>query len=261
MVILKRKGVRLEFSHNQSEVLMNGIKFMTSFPLRKQDNDYFLHAYDLTYLLDPVLRPYQLSQHNGFDTVIIDPGHGGHDSGAVSAHDKNPEKELSLQLAKKLTFQLRKRGFKVGLTRNKENYLTLQQRVSYANSHPNAIFISLHFNSDDEEATQGIETFVLSPKLQDSNRSKISGDIALATAIHANCIKRTDRTDRGVRRALHSTLTAIKHPAILLEAVFLSNKEEAETIATSAYQDRLALAIAEAVVKYKYATRGAQAKR
>jgi N-acetylmuramoyl-L-alanine amidase len=88
-----------------------------------------------------------------------------------------------------------------------------------------------------------------------------SANIALATAIHANCIKRTGRADRGVRRARYSVITGVKHPAILLEGGFLSNHTEGSQINSSAYKDRLAFAIAEAVVKYKYATRGAQAQR
>lgn len=276
-ITLKKANVRVEFHVGQQDVWMNSIKFFFSFPVRAYRGDYLVHHTDLTKLFDPVMRPFNLTKYSGFDTVIIDPGHGGHDSGTTSRQGNGQEKDHVLVLGKKLSLELRKRNFKVGLTRDTDKYLTLQQRVDYANRHPNAIFISLHYNAGGGGRAKGIETFTLSPKgvahygrgLKASDYSDKPGNnndaanIALATAIHANCIKRTGRADRGIRRARYSVITGVKHPAILLEGGFLSNPEEGRLIATEAYQDRLAFAIAEAVVKYKLATRGGarQARR
>lgn len=269
-ITLTKPGVRVEFLIGQQDVWMNNIKFFFSYPVRPYQSKHLVHHTDLTKLFDPVMRPFNLSKYSGFDTVIIDPGHGGHDPGTSSRQGNGVEKDHTLILAKKLSLELRKRNFKVGLTRDTDRFLTLQQRVDYANKHPNAIFISLHFNSGGGGRATGIETFTLSPKgvahygrgLRASDHSVKPGNnndaanIALATAIHANCIKATARVDRGVRRARYSVISGVKHPAILLEGGFLSNKEEGRLIASQAYQDRLAFAIAEAVVKYKLATRG-----
>ncbi|GHC56443.1 N-acetylmuramoyl-L-alanine amidase family protein [Roseibacillus persicicus] len=269
-LILEKKEIRVEFLVGQQDVWMNKIKFVFSFPVKRSGNRYLVHRIDLVKLLDPVMRPYNVGGRgpSRIDTVIIDPGHGGHDPGTVSPHGNGKEKDHALALARKLSLQLRKRGFKVGLTRDKDRYLTLQQRVDYANRFPNAIFISLHFNSGGGGRAQGIETFTLSPKgvahygrglkasdyQEKPGNNNDSANVALATAVHSNVIKATQRTDRGIRRARYSVISGVKHPAILLEGGFLSNRTEGSYIARSDYQDRLAFSIAEAVVKYKMAT-------
>ena len=268
-LILEKSNVRLEFVNGQQDVWMNTIKFVFSFPVKRSNGRYLVHRIDLVKLLDPVMRPHNASRQLArIDTVIIDPGHGGHDPGTTSPHGHGREKDHTLSLAKKLSTQLRKRGFKVGLTRSTDKYLTLQNRVDFANQYPNAVFISLHFNSGGGGRAQGIETFTLSPKgvahygrgLKASDFKEKPGNnndaanIALATAVHSNIIKHTGRRDRGVRRARYSVITGVKHPAILLEGGFLSSRTEGAYIRRSDYQDRLAFSIAEAVVKYKMAT-------
>ena len=276
-LILEKDNVRVEFVIGQQDVWMNGIKFVFSFPVIRSGSRYLVHRIDLVKLLDPVMRPHNITRTLArIDTIIIDPGHGGHDSGTVSPHGNGREKDHALNLAKKLSTQLRKRGFKVGLTRSEDKYLTLQQRVDFANQYPNAIFISLHFNSGGGGRASGIETFTLSPKgvahygrglkasdfREKPGNNNDSANIALATAIHSTVIKNTGRRDRGVRRARYSVITGVKHPAILLEGGFLSHRTEGAYIKTSDYQDRLAYSIAEAVVKYKMATeRGATPQR
>ena len=268
-LILEKSNVRVEFLVGQQDVWMNQIKFVFSFPVKRSGSRYLVNRIDLVKLLDPVMRPHNIGRNpTRVDTVIIDPGHGGHDPGCVSKHGNGREKDHTLALAKKLSTQLRKRGFKVGLTRSTDKYLTLQQRVDFANQYPNAVFISLHFNSGGGGRADGIETFTLSPKgvahygrglkASDFNEkpgnNNDSANIALATAIHATVIKNTGRRDRGVRRARYSVITSVKHPAILLEGGFLANRREGALIKRSDYQDRLAFSIAEAVVKYKMAT-------
>ena len=268
-LVLEKSNVRINFLIGKQDVWMNGIKFFFSFPVIHSGSRYLVHRSDLTKLLDPVMRPHNITRLLArIDTVIIDPGHGGHDSGTVSPHGNGREKDHALSLAKKLSTQLRKRGFKVGLTRSEDKYLTLQQRVDFANQYPNAVFISLHFNSGGGGRANGIETFTLSPKgvahhgrkLKASDFQEKPGNnndahnIALATAVHSAVIKNTGRRDRGVRRARYSVITGVRHPAILLEGGFLSHRTEGAYIKTSDYQDRLAYSIAEAVVKYKMAT-------
>ena len=260
----------LDFTVDSQEVLINGTKFIFSSPISEYEESHLVSRFDLTKILDPVIRPanLQLAPNEHIDTVIIDAGHGGQDPGAQSPHGHGSEKVHTLALAKKLSTQLRKRGFKVGLTRSTDKYLTLQNRVDFANQYPNAIFISLHFNSGGGDRVQGIETFTLSPKgvvhysrelkasdfKEKPDRNNDSVNIALATAVHSNIIKHTGRRDRGVRRARYSVITGVKHPAILLEGGFLSNRTEGASIKRSDYQDRLAFSIAEAVVEYKKTT-------
>ncbi|MDP0489426.1 MAG: N-acetylmuramoyl-L-alanine amidase [Verrucomicrobiota bacterium JB023] len=264
----ERKDVRMKFLLGQQDVYMNGVKFIFSFPVLASSKGCLIHRIDFAKIVHPVLCPWNVNKKGAFDTVIIDPGHGGHDSGARSPHGNGMEKNHAMEVANRLSTHLRKRGFKVGLTRSTDKYLTLQQRVDFANKFPNAIFISLHFNSGGGGRAEGIETFTLSPKgVAHYGRGLIASDykdkpgnaqdsanIALATAIHSNCIRYTGRKDRGIRRARYSVITGVRHPAVLVEGGFLNNRVEGSLIKSTAYKERLALAIADAVVKYKVAT-------
>ena len=272
---LEKDNVRVELRVGQKEVYMNRIKFFFSFAIRHANGRHLVHSTDLVKLLDPVLRPNRIPKHADFNTVIIDPGHGGHDPGAVSPHDRGREKDYTLAVSHMLAKHLLKRGYKVGLTRQKDRFLSLQERVDYANRYPNAIFISLHFNSASSRKAKGIETFTLSPqgvahygrgvKASDfankPGNTNDSANIALATAIHSTCIKQTGLADRGVRRARYSVISKVKHPAILLEGGFLSNSSDSAFIKRKDFQERLASSIADAVSKYKLAIQSRPARR
>jgi N-acetylmuramoyl-L-alanine amidase len=90
-------------------------------------------------------------------------------------------------------------------------------------------------------------------KLRDGN-TQDSANIALATAVHSTCLLKAERPDRGIRRARFSVLTGVRHPAILLEGGFMSHSYEARLIANTTYQRTIASAIADAVMKYRFAT-------
>ncbi|MBK1835489.1 N-acetylmuramoyl-L-alanine amidase family protein [Roseibacillus ishigakijimensis] len=272
-LVLEKRGVRIEFLVGQQSVWMNQIKFVFTYPIKQSGGRYLVHRIDLVKLFDPVMRPHNVcTTPTRIDTVIIDPGHGGRDPGTVSPHGNGNEKDHALAVSRKLAAQLQERGFKVGLTRRDDRYLSLQQRVDYANQFPNALFISIHFNSGGGGRAHGIETFTLSPQgvahygrglkasdfTEKPGNNNDSANVALATAVHSNVIKATGREDRGIRRARYSVLSGVKHPALLLEGGFLSNRVEGSYIRRSDYQDRLAYSIAEAVVKYKMATERAQ---
>ena len=213
-------------------------------------------------LVDPVLRPAYIAQAGNFKTVILDPGHGGRDPGASCRHGNEADFTLrTCLIAKRL---LESAGYKVVMTRQRDNTLELRDRVAIANRFDNAIFISLHFNSGGGRRAHGVETFTLSPqgvahygrgKRERDNTARTgnkqdSANIALATAVHHLVVGDTKSFDRGIKRARFSVLTGVKHPAILLEGGFLSNPQEAARIANTRYQKTLAFAISRAVRFY-----------
>lgn len=273
-LILENKAIEVRFLVGGQDVWMNNIKFIFSYPVVPHGGRYLISRTDLSKLVDPVLRPQYIRRSKPFTTVIIDPGHGGKDSGAV-ASKYNTEKYYTLRVARKLREELTKRKFKVVMTRDSDTYLSLNERVRLANRIDNAIFISIHFNSGGRGRAEGIETFTLSPvgvahygrgvKASDLERNtgnaQDSANIALATAVHSTSILMTRRPDRGIRRARYSVLTGVKHPAILFEGGFLSHAFESRLIDNDAYQNTLAKSIANAVVKYKIATERKLAQR
>ena len=272
-IILKNSDVELKFRAGGQEVLMNNVKFIFSHAVISLGS-YHISIMDLKKVIDPVLRPFKIKAAKGFDTVIIDPGHGGKDPGAVNS--LGTEAGYNLKIAKLLQDNLRKRGFKVVMTRSTDVFLTLQERVKLANLYRDAIFISIHFNSVGSRArsqARGIETFTLSPvgvahygrgaqasdNIERMGNAQDSANIALATAVHWSSIQLLARAklevpDRWIRRARYSVLTGVKHPAILFEGGFMSHPKEKYLINNPTYQRTLAKSMCEAIVFYRKAT-------
>jgi N-acetylmuramoyl-L-alanine amidase len=266
---LENAVVKMKFTISGQEVFMNNVMFVFSFKILRHQGRYLVSRIDLGKLVDPVLRPSYIPGSTPFQTVIIDPGHGGKDSGAVNRY--GVEKNYNLVVARMLKKDLEARRFKVIMTRDSDRFLSLAERVKFANRFANAIFISIHFNSGGSgggSRAEGIETFTLSPagvahygrgvrpddfQLRKGN-AQDSANIALATAVHGTCLLKSGRPDRGIRRARFSVLTGIKHPAILLEGGFMSHSHEARLIADERYQKTISRSIADAIVKYRLAT-------
>lgn len=272
-ISLKNKEISIKFRSGGSEVMMNNVKFIFSNPIILIGGKNHVSVTDLLKIIDPVLLPATIKSATPFDTVIIDPGHGGADVGAVNS--LNTEAYYNLKVGRMLRDKLAKRGFKVVMTRDSDRFLTLQQRVGVANKYKNAIFISIHFNSVGRgwSRARGIETFTLSPvgvahygrslKASDFQSSagnqQDSANIALATAVHWGTLMKLKQKgmlvpDRGVRRARFSVLSGVKHPAILFEGGFLSHPTESRLIHSYKYQETLAQAFCDSVIFYRSAT-------
>lgn len=252
--------VRLTVRPGSQDLFANGLRFVMSYPVVEDPTKGMLiSAMDVNKILHPILMPNYIQSGRRVDTVIIDPGHGGHDAGAKNR--VSLEKDLNLIVGKKLREALKKRGFRVVMTRETDVYLTLQQRVTIANRYQNAVFISVHFNSG-RPAASGLEVFTLAPAGTSSAMSRTvrkdpmagnfhdSANIALASAVQTRML-RTKLEDRGIKRARFSVLCTIKHPAILVECGFMSNAKEAELIRTDQYHNFVAAAIADGVAAYK----------
>ena len=248
-------------------IYVNNIKFNLSFPVVGNGDKALISTVDLAKLIDPVVRPSYIKKPIIFDTVVIDPGHGGHDSGAVGV--KGLEKNYALDLSLRLEQALKKEGFKTLLTRKTDIFLPLGQRVAIANRQRKAIFISIHFNSSGNRTASGIETYALAPQGTQSTNGgsnpwnyRLSGNvrdaenIALATAVHAYVMQDLKTVDRGIKRARFNVLRGINKPAILFEGGFVTNPAEGKLIDSAAYRQRVAESIAKAVVKFRVAVSG-----
>ncbi len=253
----QNRFVSLKSGH--MDFYVNNFRYILSYPIRELNGALMASTTDVKKLIDPVLRPRFSKDSGKITTVIVDPGHGGKDAGAVSSYAR--EKDCNLQLALKLRDQLLQKGLKVVMTRDGDYFLTLQQRVDIANKYPNSIFVSIHHNSAKSSAT-GIETFTLAPKGTTSPFAKsrvqhtLSGNnqdsenIALATAIHSRAIKVSGAIDRGIQRARFSVLCTIKRPAVLYEGGFVTSPKEGKLISSPAYQEKVAASICEGILSY-----------
>lgn len=266
-VTLENAKVEMNLKVGGNECLMNGVKFVFTHPVTTVGDKAYISRMDLAKLVDPVLRPNFIKNAGDFRTVILDPGHGGKDPGATNS--LGAEAAYNYKVAERTKAQLEKLGFKVVMTRDSNTYLSLQERVDFANAvRENAVYVSIHFNSGGR-AARGIETFTLSPPgvshygrdliaadyQQRTGNEHDSANIALATAVHGNILRRLGKNtfDRGIKRARFSVLSGVCHPAILLEGGFMSHPYEARLIENESYQNAIASGIVDAVTKYRYA--------
>jgi N-acetylmuramoyl-L-alanine amidase len=256
-----RIGIRAQAG--TSEFYINGVRFFSDYPLLVRGEENFISAMDVARIIEPVLRPNKISSGREIDTVVLDPGHGGNDSG--TAGPRGNEKNYALDVALSAREQLLRAGFKVEMTRSADQDIALDERVAFANRFPHAVFISIHFNS--AEAGSGVETYTLAPAGVPSNASTENhpsvvdtqwyqgnahdpANVALAAAVQGAILSRVSVFDRGVRHARFQVLRDITIPAVLVEAGFLNDPVEGAHIATARYREQLGEAIAQAVTAY-----------
>ena len=266
-LVLENSKVAMKLKVGGNECLLNNVKFVFSHPIASMGEKVYVSQIDLAKLIDPVLRPNFIKNAGGFSTVILDPGHGGKDPGATNSF--GTESNYNIKVAGLVRRQLEAKGFKVVMTRESNRYLSLQERVNFANSvKESAIYVSIHFNSGGSTA-RGIETFTLSPpgvahydhdfKAADNQtragNEHDSANIALATSVHSSVLRRLgkDSMDRGIKRARFSVLSGVRHPAVLLEGGFMSHLFEARRINNDDYQANLANGVVDAIIRYRFA--------
>lgn len=189
------------------------------------------------FLLLAAVSFFGISSAHAFRTVIIDPGHGGRDLGAADSYVY--EKHINLDVARRLERSLQQAGFKTVMTRTKDEFIALSERSARANRYRNAIFVSVHFNSSYRAAALGIETFYRS---SDSEK--------FARMVQTELIKNFGATDRGVKTANFSVLRHTKHPSILVEGGFVSNKEERSAMLNPQYRQVVADSIARGIIQF-----------
>ncbi len=258
-------GHILRGSNGSSELFINNLKFILSYPVEDYEGQPMISRMDLVKVVDPVLRPSRIPSAGLVDTVVLDPGHGAQDNGAWGPYGF--EKTYALDVAFRARQLLQAMGLKVYLTRTSDVFIPLEGRVQFANHFRNALFIAIHFNSGQSAAT-GVETYTLAPRgvpsmaadgprLSDLNPCPDNindpENMALACAMHASMVSATGMYDRGIKRARFVVIRDITVPGVLVEGGFLSNPADARRIATPEYRQTLAAAIARAVRNYRNA--------
>jgi N-acetylmuramoyl-L-alanine amidase len=194
--------------------------------------------------------------------VVIDPGHGGKDAGARSVFNGVWEKEYALDWSLRLARLLIASGWTVYLTRTNDTAVSLADRVGLAEQARASLFLSLHFNSGlPNRDLAGIETYCLTPSGMPSslvrsyeddprqvypNNAFDDRNFQFAFGLHRTLLQHAGAVDRGVRRArFMSVLRSQNRPAVLIEGGYLTNPQEARRIASPAYRQTLAEAVAK----------------
>ncbi|MCX6926474.1 MAG: N-acetylmuramoyl-L-alanine amidase [Verrucomicrobia bacterium] len=224
-----------------------------------------VHTLDLKKTIQPLVLGTPLSFLRTNPVIVIDPGHGGEDSGTSSVLGYRTEKDFTLDWARRLGVLLATNGWRVFMTRTNDVDLSLSNRIAFAEAHKAGVFLSLHFNSSaPSEQQAGLETYCLTPAGMPSTLTRGFSDdlglafpnnafdiqnLQLALRAHRELLQVNGKRDRGVRRARFLGVLRGQHcPAILVEGGYLSNPQEAKRIADPAYRQKLAEALAQALI-------------
>ena len=220
--------------------------------------------------------------------IVIDPGHGGKDSGAIGKKGSKVtriyEKDIVLSISRMVYDKLKASGYKkIYLTRNNDKYIELTKRTAFANDKKADLFISIHANASESKKTQGIETYFLSPArsarakkaaerendrvvqslnfssknifLDVLNKSKILASNKLAIDIHKNVkyniLKQYKKSiDHGVRSGPFWILVGSQMPSVLVEVGYVTSTQEAKRLKSTSYQNSIATGIADGITNY-----------
>jgi N-acetylmuramoyl-L-alanine amidase len=238
-----------------------GLELRLGFEPQLIGDEPYVHRLDLEKNLLPLLINAPMPVP-GPHVIVLDPGHGGPDSGTRSATG-GLEKDYTLDWATRLGILLESAGWKVFLTRTNDVQVSLAERVAVADAHKADLFLSLHFNGTTQPQHSGIETYCVTPTGMPSNLTRGYEDNAtlafpnnqfdpqnlqLALRLHRAVLSAAGGNDRGVRRARFlAVLRGQNRPAALLEGGYLSNPDEASLIASAEYRQKLAEAVAKAL--------------
>jgi N-acetylmuramoyl-L-alanine amidase len=171
--------------------------------------------------------------------VLIDPGHGGKDPGAIGIGGTR-EKDIILPISKRISEILQQNGVQVVMTRSSDYFVSLPGRVQMAERAKADVFVSIHANAlgGGRSEVSGLETYYY------------DSGLGLARAVHNSILQSVNVRDRGVRRARFFVLRKSSMPSILVETGYLTGREDIAKLRSSAYQEQMAEAIARGVLQY-----------
>ena len=186
---------------------------------------------------------------NGKLNIVIDPGHGGKDSGAIALDGYTYEKDLNLLVAENLMEKLNNNSeINATITRTRDEYIKLLDRAAISNDSNADLFLSIHFNSADNSSAKGIEVLYASEK---NVSIKDTVQKHFASCLQKALIKETGALDRGIKnRPAIIVLNKTKNVSALVELGFLSNESDLENIKDPDYIDKLARGIYNGIEDY-----------
>lgn len=182
--------------------------------------------------------------------IIIDPGHGGHDTGTQSiSKPRYQEKSLNLVTAKFVRDFLQQLGYQVTMTREEDKFISLDRRAKIANELKPTIFVSIHYNSAPLAEAEGIEVFFYQSKEKESKERMVKSK-RLAHAVLKNIVTETKAKSRGVKHGNFLVIRQTTMPAILVEGGFVTNEAELQNLKDPVYLKRLAWGIVRGIEEY-----------
>lgn len=219
------------------------------------------------------------------NTIVLDPGHGGKDPGAIGRKLRLKEKDLALAIAKRLESILRENGIRVVMTRRDDTFISLRRRSEIANKSDADLFVSVHINASRTRSQRGFECYYLSDTTDDSARAieafenqalemgeeKVLDNsknlsttlwdmtltenrvesVELARSICGSVEESVPISNKGIKSARFYVLKHSRIPSVLVEVAYLSNRYEEMKLKDLKFLDKVADALAQGILRYK----------
>lgn len=258
-VYLGSQWSRLLFEIGRRESTINGVQVHLSDAPWISNGEPLLADHDFRLVLDPILRSKVLKKQS-VRRILIDPGHGGRDPGASGR--RYQEKEITLQVGRRLAAVLKAKGYAVALTRETDEGVSLAARARKARAWNADLLVSLHCNAVDAREVHGVEVFRGTPlggKSTYSSRTATSSsannawdidNARLAYELQKSIVAHTGARDRGIKNARFLVLRESSCPAALVEMGFLTNSTEERRLGSAAYQVKLVDGIVNGIIAY-----------
>jgi N-acetylmuramoyl-L-alanine amidase len=262
--VLGANSMRVTVNSRDAEV--NGLRVRLSAPIASANGRVMIARADalngLLALWSSSSEPRRVATRG---RVVIDPGHGGENTGTRGRNSGEYEKTLVLDISFRVERLLREQGVEVVMTRRSDVFVELSDRAAIANRSRADAFVSIHLNWAPDSAVNGIETFFLPPVGQPSavrassrfdNGQRFAGNEhdganeLLSQYVHRGVLAATGAADRRVRGARFAVLRDTRIPATLVECGYMSNVAEERKVLTEEYRERLARGIANGIVQY-----------
>ncbi len=259
--VLRSQYSTVVFTADSRKLRFNDTLLWLNSPTLRDSASWTVTRHDSQYMLDPLLRPSATVRGDDIATIVLDPGHGGADSGAIG-HRNVYEKKAVLDVAKRARDLLTAQGLSVRLTRDQDYFVPLSKRTSLAHRWGADLFVSIHFNASSNSSVSGIETYVCAspgfastmndradPRTYRGNQFDRKNTL-LGYYLHRGMLEQVKTTDRGIKHARFEVLRSAPCPAVLLECGFITNKSEADKVIDSRHRAALAKGIANGIMSY-----------
>jgi N-acetylmuramoyl-L-alanine amidase len=263
---LRSQWTTIDVGKNGRMLYLNRLPIYLGFPTVESGGQLFIATADYQHVLQPILTPQVFKDRPGIRRIVVDAGHGGKDSGARNDAYGLLEKELTLDVSRRLKALLERAGFEVVMTRDSDVYIPLAQRPKMANRAKADLFVSLHFNAAGSTSASGFESYALTPQHQASSKyprptsrdaKRYRGNDqdpwnALITYhLERALVQGLGGPDRGMKRARWSVLKDLECPGVLTELGFVSHAGTAKKLHSPAFRQKLAQSLFEGIVAYR----------
>ena len=262
---LRSQWTRIEVGKGKKLLHLNEMPVYLGFPTLFEKGRLYLSVADYRHVLQSILTPQVFPNRPSLKRIVLDPGHGGPDSGAIDPIYGHTEKGLNFDLTIRLMRLLEKAGYEVRLTRSTDEYVPLGRRPRIANHLNTDLFVSIHFNAAANKSAAGLETFVLTPQFQASSKFsaptkrdavRFDGNdfdpwnALLGYHLQNSLVEGSGGPDRGLKRARFLVLKELKCPGVLVELGFVSHRGTANKLRSARYRQNLAESLFDGIISY-----------